>query len=106
MTELAVSETEARLRARRRAHPRPRWCHGHDDPAPEARRGGLSRRALADWGQDVKGNNDLLNLTNGAAVRDIHVEYLEAGADILETNTFPRRPSPRPITAWRRWPMS
>ncbi len=43
---------------------------------------------FADWKQDVRGNNDLLNLTIPAAVRDIHVEYLEAGADIVETNTF------------------
>ena len=41
-----------------------------------------------DWTQDVKGNNDLLNLTQGPAIRDIHVAYLEAGADIVETNTF------------------
>jgi len=41
-----------------------------------------------DWMQDVKGNNDLLNLTQGPAIRDIHVAYLEAGADIVETNTF------------------
>ncbi len=41
-----------------------------------------------DWPQDVKGNNDLLNLTQGEAIRDIHVAYLEAGADIVETNTF------------------
>ena len=41
-----------------------------------------------DWSQDVKGNNDLLNLTQGPAIRDIHVAYLEAGADIVETNTF------------------
>jgi 5-methyltetrahydrofolate--homocysteine methyltransferase len=41
-----------------------------------------------DWQQDVKGNNDLLNLTQGPAIRDIHIAYLEAGADILETNTF------------------
>ncbi|WP_349357716.1 methionine synthase [Stappia sp.] len=43
---------------------------------------------FADWSCDVKGNNDLLNLTQGEAIRDIHVAYLEAGADIVETNTF------------------
>ncbi|MEP9376942.1 methionine synthase [Aquabacter sp. CN5-332] len=43
---------------------------------------------FADWGQDVKGNNDLLNLTQPDAVRDIHLEYFLAGADIVETNTF------------------
>lgn len=43
---------------------------------------------FADWSQDVKGNNDLLNLTQPDAVRDIHLEYFLAGADIVETNTF------------------
>ncbi|MHB1206651.1 MAG: homocysteine S-methyltransferase family protein [Rhodospirillaceae bacterium] len=37
---------------------------------------------------DVKGNNDLLNLTQPDIVREIHSEYLAAGADIIETNTF------------------
>ena len=41
-----------------------------------------------DWQQDVKGNNDLLVLTQPAIIRDIHTSYLEAGADIVETNTF------------------
>ncbi len=43
---------------------------------------------FADWGQDVKGNNDLLSLTQPDIIRDIHTAYLNAGADILETNTF------------------
>ncbi len=43
---------------------------------------------FADWNSDVKGNNDLLNLTRPDAIRDIHRAYLDAGADILETNTF------------------
>lgn len=37
---------------------------------------------------DLKGNNDLLNLTHPSIVKKIHEEYLEAGADIIETNTF------------------
>ncbi|MGB8339871.1 MAG: homocysteine S-methyltransferase family protein [Burkholderiales bacterium] len=37
---------------------------------------------------DVKGNNDLLTLTRPQVIREIHTQYLEAGADILETNTF------------------
>ncbi|MDF2811933.1 MAG: methionine synthase, partial [Microvirga sp.] len=40
------------------------------------------------WGQDVKGNNDLLILTQPDAVRDVHLSYFLAGADIVETNTF------------------
>ncbi|MEM1140485.1 MAG: homocysteine S-methyltransferase family protein, partial [Pseudomonadota bacterium] len=43
---------------------------------------------FADYGQDVKGNNDLLSLTQPDTIRAIHTAYLEAGADILETNTF------------------
>jgi len=43
---------------------------------------------FADWHIDVKGNNDLLVLTQPEIIRDIHREYLDAGADILETNTF------------------
>jgi 5-methyltetrahydrofolate--homocysteine methyltransferase len=41
-----------------------------------------------DWPSDVKGNNDLLSLTRPDIIRVIHKEYLEAGADIIETNTF------------------
>jgi len=40
------------------------------------------------WPSDLKGNNDLLVLTKPAVIREIHEQYLEAGADILETNTF------------------
>lgn len=41
-----------------------------------------------DWPSDVKGNNDLLCLTQPHIIREIHGKYLEAGADIIETNTF------------------
>jgi 5-methyltetrahydrofolate--homocysteine methyltransferase len=41
-----------------------------------------------DWPCDVKGNNDLLCLTRPDIIREIHGHYLEAGADIIETNTF------------------
>ena len=43
---------------------------------------------FADWPRDLKGNNDLLSLTQPAIIADIHRAYLEAGADIIETNTF------------------
>ncbi len=43
---------------------------------------------FADWHSDLKGNNDLLVLTQPQLIKDIHSAYLEAGADILETNTF------------------
>jgi 5-methyltetrahydrofolate--homocysteine methyltransferase len=41
-----------------------------------------------DWPSDLKGNNDLLSITRPDIIRSIHREYLEAGADIIETNTF------------------
>lgn len=40
------------------------------------------------WNHDLKGNNDLLVLTQPDAIRDIHLAYFTAGADIVETNTF------------------
>jgi 5-methyltetrahydrofolate--homocysteine methyltransferase len=43
---------------------------------------------FADWPSDLKGNNDLLSLTRPDLVQEIHEEYLRAGADIVETNTF------------------
>ena len=41
-----------------------------------------------DWGQDLKGNNDLLSLTQPQIIREIHDAFLKAGADLIETNTF------------------
>ena len=41
-----------------------------------------------DWGSDLKGNNDLLAITQPHIIKAIHLAYLEAGADIIETNTF------------------
>ena len=43
---------------------------------------------FADWPSDLKGNNDLLCITRPDIIEAIHLEYLEAGADIIETNTF------------------
>ncbi len=43
---------------------------------------------FADYHLSIKGNNDLLAITKPDVIREIHEEYLEAGADILETNTF------------------
>jgi len=43
---------------------------------------------FADWHCDVKGNNDLLSITQPELIKEIHSAYLQAGADILETNTF------------------
>jgi 5-methyltetrahydrofolate--homocysteine methyltransferase len=41
-----------------------------------------------DWPSDLKGNNDLLCLTQPDIIKGIHLQYLKAGADIIETNTF------------------
>src|SRR5688572_6159074 len=43
---------------------------------------------FADWPSDLRGNNDLLSLTQPQAIREIHRDYLRAGADLIETNTF------------------
>ncbi len=43
---------------------------------------------FADWHTDLQGNNDLLSLTQPELIREIHLEYLRAGADVVETNTF------------------
>jgi 5-methyltetrahydrofolate--homocysteine methyltransferase len=47
---------------------------------------------FADWSTDLKGNNDLLVLTKPELILDIHRQYLAAGADILETNSFNATP--------------
>ena len=41
-----------------------------------------------DWAYPVKGNNDMLSITKPSVIDEIHRQYLEAGADIIETNTF------------------
>jgi 5-methyltetrahydrofolate--homocysteine methyltransferase len=43
---------------------------------------------FADWTQDLKGNNDLLSITRPNVIQEIHRQFLAAGADIIETNTF------------------
>jgi 5-methyltetrahydrofolate--homocysteine methyltransferase len=45
-------------------------------------------KRFKDWPSDIKGNNDLLSITQPQIIKAIHKEYLEAGADIIETNTF------------------
>ena len=44
--------------------------------------------ASRDFHRDLRGNNDLLILTQPKAIEDIHADYLRAGADIVATNTF------------------
>ncbi|MGN2247416.1 homocysteine S-methyltransferase family protein [Frateuria sp. GZRR35] len=55
-----------------------RFAHGHDTRHDHAHPGGC----------DLKGNNDLLSLTRPELIRGVHDAYLEAGADLVETNTF------------------
>src|SRR5436190_21105135 len=46
-------------------------------------------KRFADWkGKDLKGSLELLNLTQPRVVEEIHADYLDTGADIIETNTF------------------
>ena len=45
-------------------------------------------KSFRDHPKSQKGNNDLLTLSNPSIIRDIHLKYLEAGADIITTNTF------------------
>ena len=49
---------------------------------------GFRGTRFKDWHRDLKGNNDLLNLSQPDAIRDIHLAYFLAGADMVETNTF------------------
>lgn len=43
---------------------------------------------FADYHMDIAGNNDLLSITQPQIIKDIHTSYMDAGADIIETNTF------------------
>ncbi|HET7850117.1 MAG TPA: methionine synthase [Pseudolabrys sp.] len=50
--------------------------------------GGYRGARFDAWNREVRGNNDLLNLSRPRAIRDIHYAYFQAGADIVSTNTF------------------
>ena len=67
-----------------------RYKLGEDDYRGTHAHGGCAcgHHQFADHPGDLKGNNDLLVLTQPHVIREIHAAYLEAGADILETNTF------------------
>jgi len=53
---------------------------------------GYRGERFADWPSDLKGNNDLLAITQPKIIHGIHEQYLDAGADIIETNTFNATP--------------
>lgn len=55
------------------------FCLGEDD---------FRGQIFRDWQVKLKGNNDLVSITRPDVIRQIHRQYLEAGADIIETNTF------------------
>ncbi len=61
---------------------------------------------LKDFHRDVRGNNNLLILTQPKAIEDIHADYLRAGADIVATNTFSSTSSRKPITTSPAMPTS
>ncbi|MFH1495466.1 MAG: methionine synthase [Pseudomonadota bacterium] len=66
-----------------------RYKLGEDEYRGTHSHGGCAcSHQFADHEGDLKGNNDLLVLTQPHIIREIHAQYLEAGADILETNTF------------------
>ena len=81
-------ERIAAFHAAAKAHSDSRWRDGHHDPAPQAWEADYRGERFKDWPRDLKGNNDLLVLTQPDIIRGIHEAYLEAGADIVETNTF------------------
>ena len=61
---------------------------GTEIQALKLEEGGYRGQRFANWHRELRGNNDLLNLTRAEAIREIHIAYLRAGADIVETNTF------------------
>jgi len=68
---------------------------GHD-PQEKDYRG----ERFADWPSDLKGNNDLLTLTQPSIISGIHQQYVDAGANIIETNTLN---SPAVCRCWRKY---
>src|ERR1700761_2379817 len=87
--KLPVSETEAKLR--RLAAERILVLDGAMGTMIQALRldeEGYRGARFDAWNREVRGNNDLLILSQPDAVRDIHLAYFRAGADIVSTNTF------------------
>lgn len=58
---------------------------------------------FSDHAYDVKGDNDLLNITRPDIVRAIHMAYLDAGADLITTNTFNANEQFRPTISGSAW---
>ena len=70
------------------AHPRARWRHGDDDPGHRLKEADFRSDRFRDHDHPLMGNNDLLSLTQPEVIESIHRAYLEAGVDMVETNTF------------------
>ena len=62
------------------------WARRSSGDRPDE--AGYRGERFADWPSDLVGNNDLLTITQPDIIPGIHREYLDAGADIIETNTF------------------
>ena len=89
MTQLAVSPAEAKLREL--AARRILVLDGAMGTMIQALRldeAGFRGARFDAWNRELRGNNDLLNLTRPQAIHDLHLTYLRAGADIIATNTF------------------
>ena len=89
MTQLAVSPAEAKLREL--AAQRILVLDGAMGTMIQALRldeAGFRGARFDAWNRELRGNNDLLNLTRPQAIHDLHLTYLRAGADIIATNTF------------------
>ena len=88
-SDLRPDATDAADRPASGAHPGHGRRHGHDDPAPRS----SARRTIAASGSptgpsDLKGNNDLLSSPSPTSSAASTTQYLDAGADLVETNTF------------------
>ena len=66
----------------------------------------LEENALKTIQLRLQGNNDLLSITQPEAIKTIHGKYFEAGADIVETNTFSGTTLPWQIIKWKIWSMN
>jgi 5-methyltetrahydrofolate--homocysteine methyltransferase len=88
------------------AHPRARRRHGHDDPGLKLNEEGYRGARFDAWNREVRGNNDLLNLSRPDAVRDIHLAYFRAAPMSFPPTPFRRRQLRKPTTAWRISPTS
>src|SRR5260370_16937038 len=65
---------------------------------------GYRGKRFADWPRDLRGNNDILILSQPDAVRELHLAYFRAGSDIVSTNTFSSTTIPQPTYAPEPFP--